>query len=220
MSTQPVFDRGPGDGDLYEQIAVALERDGYIVLPHALDLAAVDGLFLDLKSVDEEEFKRAGIGRQSDFQVNPFVRSDRVRWLDGETPSARVFLDWMEALKLALNRRLFLGLFDYECHYASYPVGAFYKKHVDAFKGRSNRVLSTVFYLNPVWQPGDGGELVIYDPNTDQVLEKVLPEYGKLVIFLSEEFPHEVLAAQRERYSIAGWFRVNASSAALADPAA
>lgn len=35
---------------------------------------------------------------------------------------------------------------------------------------------------------------------------------GTLVVFLSEEFEHEVLPAKRDRYSIAGWFRVNPSA--------
>jgi SM-20-related protein len=41
-----------------------------------------------------------------------------------------------------------------------------------------------------------------------------------LVVFLSEEFPHEVLPTATDRYSIAGWFRVNTSSAERVDPPA
>ena len=110
---------------------------------------------------------------------------------------------------------MFIGLFDYEIHFAHYPVGAFYKKHLDAFRcnrqqGQSNRVLSTVLYLNHAWQLGDGGELLLYAEDDDnKVLETILPECGRLVIFLSEKLPHEVLPAKRERKSIAGWFRVN-----------
>ena len=75
-------------------------------------------------------------------------------------------------------------------------LGAFYKKHLDAFKGTNSRILSTVLYLNPGWLAGDGGELVLYHPVSDEVLEVVTPDFGKMVIFLSEEFPHEVLPAQ------------------------
>lgn len=218
MSSLSAFEQGPGDSDVFEQIAVALERDGYIVVSDVLPHGVVDGLFLDLKSVDEEAFRRAGVGRQDNYQLNQFVRTDKICWLEGKSPAVQDFLGWIERLRRELNRRLYLGLFDYECHYATYPVGAFYKKHVDAFKGQSNRVLSTVFYLNPVWLPQDGGELLMYSEDGDRVLEKIAPEYGKLVIFLSEIFPHEVVAAQRERYSIAGWFRVNNSSAIAVDP--
>jgi len=107
-----------------------------------------------------------------------------------------------------MNQRLFLGLFDYESHYAHYPSGAFYKRHVDAFKGQSNRVLTTVMYLNPFWQTQDGGQLQIYDINDDNLITSVEPEMGTFVVFLSEQFPHEVLPSKRDRYSIAGWFRI------------
>lgn len=210
--------QGPGDGDVFDYIARALERDGYAVLPAVVPDSVTDGLFVELKALDDAEFKTAGIGRQDDFQVNRFVRNDKICWFRGEGAASSAFLAWMEQLRCELNRRLFLGLFDYECHYASYPVGAFYKKHLDAFKGQSNRVLSTVFYLNPNWASADGGELVLYDEPGDQVLESLLPAYGKLVIFLSEVFPHEVLPAHRPRHSIAGWFRVNNNSALNLDP--
>lgn len=210
--------QGPGDGDIFDVIAEALERDGYAVLPAVVPVSVTDGLFVELKALDDAEFKTAGIGRQDDFKVNRFVRSDKICWLRGESDASSAFLTWMEQLRQQLNQRLFLGLFDFECHYASYPVGAFYKKHLDAFKGQSNRVLSTVFYLNPSWTSADGGELVLFDEAGEQVLESVAPAYGKLVIFLSEIFPHEVLPTHRPRHSIAGWFRVNNNLGLNLDP--
>lgn len=199
-------------------IAQSLEQKGYAVIAGALAAEVTDGLFVEIKSMGRDEFKPAGIGRQDDYQLNRFVRSDKICWLRGETKASEAFLDWAERLRRGLNQRLFLGLFDYECHYARYPEGAFYKKHLDAFKGQATRVLSTVYYLNPQWSPADGGELVIYDDTGERELERILPEYGKLVIFLSEVFPHEVKPARRERCSIAGWFRVNTSSGQFPDP--
>lgn len=212
------------DGALFDHIARSLEQVGYVVVPNALPGSLTERLFADFKSLGASELKPAGIGRQSDFQHNPFVRRDRICWLRGESAASAEFLVWAERLREALNRRLFLGLFDYECHYASYPTGAFYKKHLDAFKGQSNRRLSTVLYLNPQWHASDGGELVLYPPlatepaRVAEPLQIITPEYGTLVIFLSEEFPHEVLPAHRPRHSIAGWFRVNTSSAVRLDP--
>lgn len=213
---------------LFDQIADALVSCGYIILPQALPASLVDGLLNHLHSLDETDFKRAGIGRQEDFQLDSSVRRDKIHWLQRNEPVEIEFLGWMEELRVALNRRLFMGLSDYECHYASYGVGAFYKKHLDAFKSppailqvpvqvapiqmQPQRVLSTVVYLNPQWQPGDGGELLLYAEDDVQLLESIAPEYGKLVLFLSEKFPHEVAVARRERHSIAGWFRVNAMS--------
>ena len=96
----------------------------------------------------------------------------------------------MDQLRSEVNRQFFMGLFDYECHYAKYQAGDFYKKHLDAFKGRSNRVLTTVCYLN---SPSVGGELVIYAEDSTTVLARVSPKAGTLVVFESERFPHEVL---------------------------
>lgn len=121
-------------------------------------------------------------------------------------------------MQVYLNRRLFLGLFSFESHFAHYSPGDFYKKHYDAFRGGANRILSIVVYLNHGWQPDDGGELVLYLDDKDREGIKVTPSFGSVAIFLSEEFPHEVLPATRDRYSIAGWFRVNTSTADRIDP--
>ena len=121
----------------------------------------------------------------------------------------------MEHIRTSLNRSFYLGLFDYESHFAKYEIGDFYKKHLDAFKGRSNRVFSTVCYLNT---PSKGGELLIYAENSNDVIARVSPKAGTLVVFESERFAHEVLAADDVRYSIAGWFRTNNSIAGTLDP--
>lgn len=57
----------------------------------------------------------------------------------------------------------------------------------------------------------DAGELVIYQNNQDFNGIKVTPLLGTIVIFLSEELPHEVLPASRNRNSVAGWYCVNSS---------
>jgi SM-20-related protein len=195
-------------------IADALAGPGYICLDYNLPAALLQGLLAEFVALQEDQFKVAGIGRQADFQRQDSVRSDKIRWLGGDTPAASEFLQFMESLRFGINQRLFLGLFDYEAHFAHYEVGAFYQKHLDAFRGgrqqgKANRVLSTVLYLNENWQMEEGGELVIYAQDGEQILERVQPQFGRMVIFLSEEFPHEVKPATRERRSIAGWFRVN-----------
>jgi SM-20-related protein len=210
-----------GDDDALSFIASGIESNGYAILDRALPLALVDGLFLQLTTLPDAGLSRAGIGREADHQLNRFVRGDEICWLDRGAPAAGHFLDWAERLRLALNQRLFLGLFDYEAHFARYVPGAFYKRHLDAFEGfQRNRVLSTVLYLNPSWQPGDGGEMVMYAPGLNSsAIETVQPVYGRLVVFLSECFPHEVLPTRAARFSIAGWFRVNGTLGGQLDPA-
>lgn len=203
---------------LFEAIAANLIEKGYSINPLALPSGLAYSLLQQVTSMREAQFKSAGIGREQDHALNTFVRTDQICWIDGSSDAGREWLAWSAALQTYLNRRLFLGLFSFESHFAHYGPGDFYKKHVDAFKGEANRVLTVVVYLNPDWVLEDGGELVLYlDDSADNSI-KVLPGLGTIVTFLSEEFPHEVLPAARDRYSIAGWFRVNTSSAERADP--
>lgn len=200
---------------LIEGIAQQLRDHGYSITPDALPASLVLAL---RKQALREPLRRARIGRKQDRLLNDDVRKDRISWITGESATGKLWLEWIERLKVELNRQLLLGLFSFESHFAHYPPGAFYKRHVDAFKGEANRVLSMVVYLNPNWQAADGGELVIYLENGSEV--KVTPQFATLVTFLSEDFPHEVLPAKADRYSIACWFRQNSSSANRADPPA
>lgn len=201
------------------QAGEALREQGWWVGDEVLEAELVDALLASLLRLREQEaLHRAGIGRESDFRVEQRVRGDRIRWLNRQDPVQARYLAQMEGLRLALNRSLFLGLFEFEAHYAHYPPGAFYRRHLDSFRGAANRVLSTVTYLNTDWQPGDGGELVLYEQETEETLATIAPRAGRLAIFLSEEIPHEVLPARRDRFSIAGWYRLNASIGGQIDP--
>jgi len=204
--------------EVFARIVAALQHQGYIILNDVFSVAQLQSLFIDIKKTDSACFHQAGIGREQNHQLNQFVRRDRIHWLDMSCQPTQFYLAWAERLRCYLNRELFLGLFDYECHYSHYPDGAFYKKHLDAFQGNSNRRLSSVLYLNPAWQPGDGGELLIYAADDSTVIESVQPSFGRMVIFLSEEFPHEVLPTRSSRYSLTGWYRVNNTTALNLDP--
>ncbi len=135
-----------------------------------------------------------------------------------ESSTGKAWLDWAEKLQRYLNQKLFLGLFSFERHFTHYEVGGFYKRHLDALKGEANRVLSLVVYLNPDWTTENADELIIYTSQQDREGIEVTANYGNVVIFLSEDFPHEVLKTNRDRYSIAGWFRVNTSTVDRVDP--
>ena len=220
------------DGGALETIVTGLRGPGYVVLHDALPEPVLTELLATFDDVNDE-FARAGIGRDDRLQQLDTVRRDRIHWLDADREVTAWYFRWVESLRLGLNRALFLGLFDYECHLAWYPPGAFYKTHVDAFRGDDNRKVSTVLYLNPQWEPGDGGELVIYeaigepedavtasaDSGTAGPVEVIVtPTFGTMVLFLSEEFPHEVTTADADRHSLAGWFRVNANPSSVPEP--
>ncbi|GAB1267500.1 2OG-Fe(II) oxygenase [Aurantivibrio infirmus] len=215
------FGSGTGSGDessLFDNISDDILEKGYSVQHNALPPALASLLWEHLQAMPTYKFRDAGIGRERDQAVNKFVRTDEICWITGNSVAGSTWIDWSASLQQHLNRRLLLGLFSFESHFSHYGEGDFYKTHRDAFKGESNRVLSLVTYLNPNWQFGDGGELVIYTDDNGASSVRVNPIFGTLVLFLSEDFPHEVLVSKNDRYSIAGWFRLNTSSTERVDP--
>lgn len=206
------------DTSLFELIAEDIEAQGYSIRPGALRSDIADALLEELHRLDADEFTGAGVGRGANYLQTEFVRTDTICWITGQTDGARAWLNWASRLQYHLNRRLFLGLFSFESHFSHYAPGDYYKRHFDAFRGEANRVLSIVVYLNPAWTPADAGELVIYRDDRDRTGIKVVPLLGTVVAFLSEDFPHEVLPAKRDRHSVAGWYRVNNTLHNTIDP--
>ncbi|MFT7234448.1 MAG: SM-20-related protein [Methylophagaceae bacterium] len=190
-------------------IAETLSEQGYIILTEFIKPTLTQQLYQHVSTLPESAFNTAKVGRLQSVQQLDTVRNDKTRWLSNAHPIEQAYLNAMDTLKTQLNRKLFLGLRDYEAHFSHYPPGHFYQRHIDAFKGQSNRIISSVFYLNPEWSSLDQGHFILYQPNTGVKLQAVEPKMGTLVLFLSEQFPHEVLAAMRDRYSIAGWFRTD-----------
>ncbi|WP_339414463.1 2OG-Fe(II) oxygenase [Pseudomonas sp. EA_35y_Pfl2_R5] len=149
---------------------------------------------------------QAGIGRGALTVVSEGLRGDHIQWLDaGQNAACDQYLAVMDELRQALNQALFMGLEDFESHFALYPPGAYYKKHLDRFRDDDRRAVSVVFYLNEDWQAEQGGALRLYLPNGE--IRDVLPQAGSLLLFLSADMPHEVLPATRDRLSLTGWFR-------------
>jgi SM-20-related protein len=151
------------------------------------------------------DFTAAGVGSGRTLQKHPDVRGDRTCWLCEPLFAAeRELLCGLEQLRVQLNRDLYLGLIELELHYAWYPPGAGYARHVDQPHGSRARRLSVILYLNENWESGAGGELELFDAHSCRRIE---PLAGRLVCFLSEGREHAVLQARRDRFSITGWFR-------------
>lgn len=159
------------------------------------------------------EFAPARIGGEGAQQRRESIRGDFTCWLrEPLLPMEQVLQRRMEELRLQLNREAFLGLFELELHYARYPPGSAYARHVDQPLGNSQRRVSLVLYLNPGWQRSDGGVLRIHDAKDGDADAKdgfidVEPLGGRLVCFLTPGREHEVLEARCERLSISGWLR-------------
>jgi SM-20-related protein len=153
----------------------------------------------------EGRLRPAATGRGSSRR-DAGLRGDSTAWIDPLACGAATAAWWsaMDALRVALNRRLLLGMETFEAHFACYPPGAGYARHRDRFADDDARVLSLACYLNTDWPVDAGGALRLHLPDGAR---DVAPRAGTVVLFLSDEIEHEVLPATQSRWSIAGWFR-------------
>lgn len=189
----------------------SMDRQGWAAMPGAMGEEDSLRLMRECeKGFAKGTFRRAGVGRGANLEVREEIRGDHVMWIEPGDASVEqeIWLAKLEILRLAMNQRFFLGLFGFEGHFAIYPPGAFYKAHLDRHAGTSSRIVTVILYLNPNWQPGDGGELKLWTTAGDRVgaFELIEPRMGTLVCFLAGDFWHEVLPAKKTRMSITGWF--------------
>lgn len=160
---------------------------------------------------EENVFKKAAIGNRLNETIVKSIRGDVILWMDEQRAddSERLFFNKINNLVDYLNKTCFLGILHKEFHYALYPEGTFYKRHLDTFQNDDRRKLSFVCYLNEDgWSPENGGELVLYLNNDGQETKKVIyPFPGRVVIFESQILEHEVKPVNTERLSITGWLK-------------
>jgi SM-20-related protein len=186
-------------------IATALADEGWCVMPDFLSAAQTRALADECRAIrDAQRLTPARVGA---LRTATPLRGDSTHWFQADALSApqRAFIDRLDALRMTLNRELMLGLVECESHYAVYPPGAGYTRHLDRLRDSDARVVSAVFYLNEAWRAADGGALRLY--LADGSSRDILPHAGTLLLFLSAQFEHEVLPATRERMSIACWMR-------------
>jgi SM-20-related protein len=190
---------------VFDFIADNLADRGYAVADQFLSQREVDSILAipDFRK-GFETFKKAGIGKNQDLQINEAIRGDYILWLDKNSApaAAQVYLDRLGELVQHLNQTLFLSLKDYEVHMTIYPIGSFYKRHLDQFKKDDHRKLSVICYLNNNWIPEHGGQLRMY---LNDGTKEFLPLAGRLICFRSDQIEHEVLPASRARLSLTGW---------------
>lgn len=202
------FNKNP----LFEKVIADILLQKYSIVDDFFspeDVAQLRGSLL--AKYEEDQFKKAAIGNRVNELIIKAIRGDFILWMD---ESSRDVLEQQFFIKINdlanyLNKTCFLGILYKEFHYAIYPEGTFYKRHLDTFQNDDRRKLSMVCYLNePDWRPEDGGELVLYLPTENGEEPKyIAPFPGRVVIFESQELEHEVKPALRERLSITGWLK-------------
>lgn len=132
------------------------------------------------------------------------IRGDSIRWIDESCPVGSAYLGAIDELGRYFNATLYTGIRSSEAHYACYPSGFGYKWHSDNPKGRDERVISAVFYLNDNWTAGNGGAITVVDKTGETI--QLLPQLNRLVVFDSNLL-HQVEITNRTRFSIATWLR-------------
>jgi len=193
------------------QIAAALRYEGISVCDEYLDAADISALMACAQArYAHGEFAAARVGSVRAPQRHAQIRGDSICWLaEPLFPAEARLCNALESLRLAINRESTLGLFDWELHYARYPVGAHYDRHVDQPRGTADRQVSLALYLNADWQPSEGGALRLFEPHG--AFRDLAPLGGRLVSFFTPGREHAVLPAVRERWSLSGWFRRRAA---------
>lgn len=197
------------ENPLYESIIADLLAQQYSI---------VDGFFTSgevallrhslLAKYEADRFKKSAIGNKTNEEIDKSIRGDFILWIDeaNSNEAEGLFFRKINDLVNYLNKTCFLGILQKEFHYAVYPAGTFYKRHLDTFQNDDRRKLSLVCYLNEAnWPRENGGELTIYTEN--EALD-ILPLPGRVVIFESQLLEHEVKVVQAsERLSITGWLK-------------
>ena len=166
---------------------------------------------------NNQDFHQAAVGNAQNEQIVKSVRGDKIRWIDEsqQTETEEIFFSKINHFIDYLNQTCYMGIDESEFHYAVYPEGTFYQKHIDAFKNDDRRTLSIVLYLNDEeWKDDFGGQLALYLPKDDGTENElnVLPLAGRLAVFDSKTIPHEVKKVNRPRYSITGWLKTRGNN--------
>jgi SM-20-related protein len=197
----------------YEQIIEDLIHQHYAVVEDFFEASLIGQLHAELHFLhDHDKLKKAAIGKHFDEHIVKDIRGDYIQWIEEKlaNPTEKAFFDAVNDFTDYLNRTCFMGILHKEFHYAVYPEGRFYKRHLDTFENDQRRKLSMVLYLNKAWTEDNGGELVIYkNEGPEEKSIPILPKFGRVVIFESSVLEHEVKPVLKgERLSITGWLKV------------
>jgi len=210
--------------DAADEISTQLHNESFVVLDHFCG-AACSPLHLraELAAILNSTSSRRGrIGVASGSSASR-LRGDLTAWEEhvpyDSIPSLFPLAEHLSSLASLLSMRLLEArdlVMRSGAQLSMYPGdGARYVRHVDntctAGAGRlcNGRRLSAVFYVNPTWTEGDGGQLRILSAGSvaeEVPLIDVQPIADRLLLFWSDErVPHEVLPSLAARFAVTVW---------------
>ncbi len=90
---------------------------------------------------EEDNFKKAAIGNRTNEVIAKSIRGDFILWLNEAEAAAaeKAFFRKINDFVDYLNKTCFMGILQKEFHYALYPEGTFYKRHLDTFQNDDRR---------------------------------------------------------------------------------
>ncbi|MEW5316282.1 MAG: hypothetical protein WDW38_007662 [Sanguina aurantia] len=133
------------------------------------------------------------VGAAGAKKVQSSIRGDQLHWLsEQELPhGAAAYWQLLATLRQDMNRYFYLSMRRFEGHFAIYPAGSKYSRHIDQFIGSRHRILSVILYLNDSdWACSDGGALRIFMPGDAATAAAVPAE---------DESPCEALPTQQQQ---------------------
>ena len=174
--------------------------------------------------LDAGAFAQGGMRAAGDKWAAADVRGDKVCWLAADRPTPPSVAHLLASLHSAMAAlRGVLGE-GWPCGASSsqlalYEPGGRYVRHLDVRRGGDGPVrrLTAIVYLNDGWQAEWGGQLRLYERGgaaaaaasggEGEASVDVLPVWGRLLLFASEEVEHEVLPATHRRIALTTWFK-------------
>lgn len=232
--------------DAVEQIAKKLDKDNFVILDGFLgqDLAVElhQELFRAYRAGKLPETRHEMIGcprmepgalagGQAGTSLTyrmKSVRGDHVAWFDGKESACKwrvlpMYLQRMDTMVSELAEHLpnlsGTGALRSNAMATCYPgSGAHYVRHCDnTSEIRNGRRLTALFYVNPLWKSGDGGELRMFAPQMADLppeddraytaIADISPVLDRAVLFYADErCPHEVLPTIKMRFAVTTWY--------------
>jgi SM-20-related protein len=195
-----------------ESLSESVAQNGFAFSDEGLSQGQVISWRQVLESHQSQGFfRQAAVGREASLSLNESIRNDQISWLSETREEDLSILSEINSWRLFFNRQLFISARSTEAHFAHYSAGQFYKRHKDRHDSRASRILTFIVYLHERWGPMDGGELVIFDGETESIRTLIEPRPGRVVILKSDEVWHEVRRSKMDRLSLTGWFRNDSS---------
>ncbi|MEZ4871598.1 MAG: 2OG-Fe(II) oxygenase [Bdellovibrionales bacterium] len=188
-----------------DQFIHQFAKNYYWTYANFLPQEVVDQLLNWAKNIEKDGlFRPAAIGKGAHRHENEEIRTDKIHWIDDFSGvEGQIVQDIFSGLQGLAREAFFLPAKRFECHFAKYEPGSFYKLHQDRHVEKPGRLLTCVIYLG-LDQPNQGGELILYDEELRQI--RISPDPGRIVIFDSA-IEHEVSRCKCNRWSLTGWIR-------------